>query len=98
MDNKNDDLQLPDNEAWLNELLGRAPEAKELGPDEQAVSAAGLTHPDDLEFEKIMQEALAERDAQSAEEELVFTQKFSQEDLQMEVAQQLAEPEEAEVP
>ena len=98
MDNKNDDLQLPDNEAWLNELLGRAPEAKELGPDEQAVSAAGLTHPDDLEFEKIMQEALAERDAQSAEEELVFTQKFSQEDLQMEVAQQIAEPEEAEVP
>lgn len=100
MDNKNDDFLLPDNEAWLNELLGRAPETKELGPDEQAVSMAGLTHPDDLEFEKIMQEALAERDAeqQSAAEELGATQKFTQEDLQLEVAQQIAEPEEPEEP
>ncbi len=102
MDNKNDDFQLPDNEAWLNELLGRPLLSKELGPDEQAVSAAGLTHPDDLEFEKIMQEALAERDAERdaepAPEDLGFTQKFSHEDLQMEVAQQIAETEEEQEP
>lgn len=107
------DLQLPDNEAWLNELLGKTPETKELGPDEQAVSAAGLTHPDDLEFEKIMQEVLAEQDAEaepevkteaeceipqaSPVEDMGATIAFSPEELQMEVAEQIAEPEEPEL-
>lgn len=107
MDNKNDDFQLPDNEAWLNELLGRTPQTKELGPDEQAVSAAGLTHPNDLEFEKIMQEALAERDAEAQAQaaaaaaapvvDMAATLEFSQEDLQMEVAEQIAEPEQVSI-
>lgn len=48
--------------------------AEEIGPDELAVSAAGLTHPEDLEFEKIMEETLqeaaeAEAEAKPAEEE-----------------------------
>ena len=98
MDNKNDDFQLPDNEAWLTEILGRPPTSKELGPDELAVSSAGLTHPDDLEFEKIMQEALAERDAEAAAADLTATLKFTPEELQEEVAQQIAEPEEQEEP
>ncbi len=47
---------LSDNENWLDELLGTAHTARELGPDELAVHAAGLTHPDDLELEKILSE------------------------------------------
>ena len=82
MDNKNDDLLLPDNEAWLNELLGRAPVEKELGPDEQAVSSAKLIHPDDLELEKIMQEILAESKAEVAAEDFGATLKFNPEELQ----------------
>lgn len=35
--------------------------AKEIGVDEQAVLSAGLTHPDDLELEKILQEVHAEQ-------------------------------------
>ena len=45
---------------WLDEILGTANTPKELGPDEIAVAAAGLTHPDDAELEKIIQETLAE--------------------------------------
>lgn len=33
--------------------------SQEIGPDEQAIAAAGLTHPDDLELEKIIQETKA---------------------------------------
>ena len=33
--------------------------SQEIGPDEQAVAAAGLTHPADLELEKIIQETKA---------------------------------------
>lgn len=54
MDNKN--LDLPGNDDWLDDILGSANTAKELGPDELAVQAAGLTHPDDLELEKILSE------------------------------------------
>ena len=104
MDNENYDSLFQENEAWLNELLGRTPETKELGPDEMAVSSAGLTHPDDLEFEKIMQEVLLEREIESepapvpAVEDLGATLKFTPEELQEEVAQQIAEPEEPEMP
>ena len=45
---------------WLDEILGTKNTPKELGPDEIAVAAAGLTHPDDAELEKIIQETLAE--------------------------------------
>ena len=47
---------LPEGDDWLDALLGSAAIAAEIGPDEQAVSAAGLTHPDDLELEKILAE------------------------------------------
>lgn len=69
-DNRPEDLAA---EQWLDELL-RAPEiTTEIGADEQAVAAAGLTHPDDLEFEKIMKETLNENwnaDAAMQESEL----------------------------
>ena len=45
---------------WLDDLLTDPNPAQEIGADEQAVSAAGLTHPSDLELERIMQEARTE--------------------------------------
>ena len=48
------------NENWLDDILGQKPESKEIKPDEQAIANAGLTHPDDLELERIVQETIAE--------------------------------------
>ena len=45
-----------ENENWLDEILGTAAPAEEIGPDEQAVYSAGLTHPNDLELEQILSE------------------------------------------
>lgn len=47
---------LPEGDNWLDELLGASASSSEIGPDEQAISSAGLTHPDDLELEKILAE------------------------------------------
>ncbi len=44
---------------WLDSILPPAPAQEEIGPDEHAVSAAGLTHPDDMEIDRIIQEAKA---------------------------------------
>lgn len=56
MDNENKNTDLGENQDWLDEILGASTLEDEIGPDEQAVSAAGLTHPGDLELEKIVQE------------------------------------------
>lgn len=48
------------NENWLDDILGQQQNMEEIKPDEQAVSSAGLTHPDELELERIVQEAIAE--------------------------------------
>ncbi|MBQ8797342.1 MAG: endolytic transglycosylase MltG [Oscillospiraceae bacterium] len=48
------------NKNWLDDILGQQQEGKEITPDEQAVASAGLTHPDDLELERIVQETIAE--------------------------------------
>lgn len=64
--NKKDPAGMVD--GWLNEILDRLnidtteqpAENPELGPDEQAVASAGLTHPDDLELQRIVQQTLAE--------------------------------------
>ena len=65
MDNtKKDPASLVD--GWMNEILDRlnieepTGNPDEIGPDEQAVASAGLTHPDDMELERIVQETLAE--------------------------------------
>ncbi len=60
MDKNEQNTGLPENESWLDEVLGKQPETREIGLDEQAVAGAGLTHPDDLELERIVQETLAE--------------------------------------
>lgn len=55
MDNQNTN-GLPQDDSWLDELLTSPELGDELGPDESAVTSAGLTHPDDAELERIIQE------------------------------------------
>lgn len=57
MDKQHND---PAKDSWLDDILGKQQTADEIGPDETAVASAGLTHPDDLEFERIIQEAIAQ--------------------------------------
>ena len=56
MDNQNKSALSPEDQEWLDNLLANPAPKPEIGADEQAVSAAGLTHPDDLELEKILSE------------------------------------------
>lgn len=58
MENEHKNSQNPNSENWLDDILGAAKPVQEIGPDEQAVSSAGLTHPDDLELDRIMKEVL----------------------------------------
>lgn len=60
MDNQKNTQNPGQNEDWLDSILGTQNVPKELGPDELAVSAAGLTHPDELDLERIVQETIAE--------------------------------------
>ena len=60
MENNNQIPDQPQGEEWLDEVLGSQELPAEIGPDEQAMRDAGLTHPDDLELEKIMAEVLQE--------------------------------------
>lgn len=60
-----DNIKNPDpnqNSDWFGDLLHKPKVDQEIGPDERAVSAAGLSDLSDLEFEKIMKEALAEQE------------------------------------
>lgn len=54
MDNKRKDM--PENQDWIDDVLGAASPEKELGPDEMAVYSAGLIHPNDMELEQILAE------------------------------------------
>lgn len=56
MDNENRNSNPSDDSKWLDEILGIGEEAHELGPDELAMQAAGLTHPNDMELEQILSE------------------------------------------
>ena len=74
---------LPEEENWLDEILGEADEISPIGPDEAAISGAGLTRPEDAELEKIIQETLAEAEeaaptqAQPASDDPGATRKFT---------------------
>lgn len=59
MDN-NKRLDEMSSEEWLDELFKKPHLAQEILADEQAMASAGLTHPSDLEFERIMRETLSE--------------------------------------
>ena len=67
MDNQKNPQNPGQNDDWLDEILGKQNVPKELGPDELAVSAAGLTHPDELDLDRIVQETLAEAAKEQAE-------------------------------
>ena len=54
MDYQNNDK--PQNEDWIDEVLGESPLGEEIGADEHAVYSAGLIHPDDMELEMIIAE------------------------------------------
>ncbi len=56
--NRKDPSSLVD--GWLDKILEKHNITNEIGPDEQAVSSAGLTHPDDMELARIVQETIAE--------------------------------------
>ena len=53
---KEQNKNIPEGTDWLDDMLGTSPAARELGADELAVQAAGLTHPDELELESILAE------------------------------------------
>ena len=98
MDNLNDN--------WLDDILGKREGAEEITADEQAVAAAGLTHPDDLELERIVQETIAENWGEEFDQEATskdpdatqfFTpQQNTGEIKDISIAQPLAEEESAE--
>ena len=64
MENNNNNRKDPNAlvQGWLDEILAKLdiPDFDSLGADEQAASSAGLTHPDDMELEQIVQETLSE--------------------------------------
>ena len=64
-----DEQKLPQEqprEKWLEDAFSTTETGDEIGVDEQAIFATGLTHPSDLEFEKIMQEFLRDAQAEAA--------------------------------
>ncbi len=64
----NDEIAAPElDEGWLGQILDTPEQPAEIGPDEQALAGAGLTHPEDLEFEQILQETLHESPAPEAD-------------------------------
>jgi len=65
MENQKNPHNPAHNDDWLDEILGKQNIPKELGPDELAVTAAGLTHPDELDLDRIVQETLAEEAAEA---------------------------------
>ena len=46
----------PQEELWLDDILGPQESAQEIGPDEDAVASAGLTEPGDIELDALLEE------------------------------------------
>ena len=55
MENEKNNPQ-PEDNAWLEDWLKDIPDGSELGPDEGAISGAGLTSISDMELERIIQD------------------------------------------
>ena len=88
--------QFSNEDDWFSELLSPPTTGEELGPDEQAVSAAGLSHPDDLDIDRIIAETKAEAAAEAVDsEEALFT--FPEEAADEPVPAPAEEPAEAPV-
>lgn len=65
MANNNKDAATND---WLDEVLNQQHTAREISMDEASLRAAGLTHPDEAELERIVQQSIAENWGDSFEE------------------------------
>jgi len=63
---KNPQIQ-PENN-WIDDMLAAPDVGQEIGPDEQAVSSAGLIHHEDAELERILNEAKAMEQAHTEED------------------------------
>ena len=68
-----------ENNNWLDEILGTTPNTGEIGADESAVHAAGLTHPNDLELERILAEDWSGAEAAPAQPVYIPVQQAPQE-------------------
>ena len=51
--------QIQPEQDWIDDILAAPAASQEIGPDEQAVSSAGLIHHEDAELERIIHEAKA---------------------------------------
>ncbi len=97
MDNEKN-LHPEQEDSWFDQMLEKPDQhTKELDLDESAIYAAGLTHPEDIELEKIISEARAlEQDAPSPAGDT------AEDDIQSMIAQDLsammAQKDEAEEP
>lgn len=98
MDNERKNPEQPLDEAWLDEILGIKTPSAELGVDELAASSAGLTKPEDLELERIVQETLAENWGEEPEEKPARSEQTDRTQMFTPVDVPVAEPEEPEVP
>lgn len=56
MEKEQNTPELPKDDKWLDEILGTTTPPAELGPDELAVTAAGLVSMEDMDLEKILSE------------------------------------------
>lgn len=96
MENQQNTPEIPQDDSWLDEILGEADPVKEIGPDDEAMS--GLTRPEDAEVERIVQEVIADAELAPKEEGEAAadgdaTRKFSPEDMPELVPDKKPEPE-----
>ena len=76
-------------EGLFDDVLGAPLVNEEIGPDESAVSSAGLIHPDDMELEMIM----AEHRSEEAPEETPAEEETTEADVLPEEAAEEGDPE-----
>ena len=76
-------------EGLFDDVLGAPLVNEEIGPDESAVSSAGLIHPDDMELEMIM----AEHRSEEAPEETPAEEETSEADVLPEETAEEGDPE-----
>lgn len=57
MDNQNSNPEVPQDDSWLDEVLGEQEQPQEIGTDEFAVAGAGLRRPGEAELDELLREA-----------------------------------------
>ena len=60
------------NDTWLDDVLDKPQLANELGPDEHAISSAGLTHPADAQVDEIIQEVAEQEQTETNQDAELF--------------------------